>query len=111
MGHPYAERPSTAPSRYSWSAWPLPSYSWTGRTHDRHRAEIREFFGFTESSVADPADATDWLVAEVTEVERRAEQVGAELLGWLSGRRLEPPTAGRIERIVRSALDRPARRG
>ncbi|WP_223840464.1 hypothetical protein [Saccharopolyspora pogona] len=42
----------------------------------------------------------------MTEVERRAEQVRVELLGWLRGRRLEPPTAGRMERIVRSALDR-----
>lgn len=84
----------------------LASYGWTGRTHERHRAEIREFFGFTECSVADQADATDWLVAEVTEVERRAEQVRAELLGWLRGRRLEPPTAGRMDRIMRSALER-----
>jgi hypothetical protein len=73
---------------------------------ERHRAEIREFFGFRECLVADQAEATDWLVAEVTEVERRPEQVRAELLGWLRGRRLEPPTPGRIERIVRSALDR-----
>ncbi|WP_410585416.1 DUF4158 domain-containing protein [Amycolatopsis sp. lyj-108] len=92
--------------RYSWSAWPRSSCDWTGRTRERRRAEIREFFGFTESSVADQADATDWLVAEVTEVERRAEEVGAVLLSWLSGWRLEPPTAGRIERIVRSALAR-----
>ncbi|MFE3785938.1 DUF4158 domain-containing protein [Amycolatopsis sp. NPDC059090] len=88
------------------SAVELSSYGWTGRTHERHRAEIRGFFGFVECSVADQSDATDWLVAEVTEVERRPEQVRAELLGWLRGRRLEPPTAGRIDRIVRSALDR-----
>lgn len=84
----------------------LASYDWAGRTHERNRAEIREFFGFSECSVADQAGAVDWLVAEVTEVERRPEQVRAELLGWLRGRRLEPPTAGRVDRIVRSALDR-----
>lgn len=45
-------------------------------------------------------------MAEVTQVERRAEHVRAELLGWLRTRRLEAPTSGRVERMVRSALQR-----
>lgn len=36
----------------------LSSYVWSGRTYERHRVEIRAFFGFPECSVADQADAT-----------------------------------------------------
>lgn len=81
-------------------------YDWSGRTIERHRAEIRELLGLRETSLADQAEVTDWLVENVTQVERRPEQVRAELLSWCRLHRREPPSSGRINRIVRSALDR-----
>ena len=84
----------------------LESYDWSGRTVERHRAEIRELLGFRECSVADYTAAADWLVEQVTQVEREPEQVRVELLSWLRQRRLEPPAIARLNRIVRSALDR-----
>jgi TnpA family transposase len=81
-------------------------YEWSGRSIERHRAEIRELLDYQECSLVDQAAATDWLVETVTQLEHRPEQVRAELLGWCREHRREPPTSGRIDRIVRSALDR-----
>src|SRR5664279_3870514 len=81
-------------------------YEWSGRTIERHRAEIRDLLGFRECSVADYAAATDWLVQHVTQVEQQVELVRAELLGWLRRQHLEPPGSARLVRIVRSGLDR-----
>jgi hypothetical protein len=52
-------------------------YDWSGRSIERHRAEIREALGFRECSVADADKRTDWLVTNVTQAERRADQVRA----------------------------------
>ncbi len=54
--------------------------------------------------MADAELLTQWLAGEVCEVERRPELVRYELLGRCRAERIEPPAAGRIDRIVRSAL-------
>jgi hypothetical protein len=81
-------------------------YEWSGRTVERHRAQIRELLGFRECGVTDYATAADWLVEHVTQAERQVEQVRSELLGWLRREHLEPPASARLLRIIRSALDR-----
>ncbi|MGV9865705.1 DUF4158 domain-containing protein [Rhodococcus koreensis] len=81
-------------------------YEWTGRTSKFHRAQIRQALGFRECTVADAEVLTEWLVDHVTQVERSTERVREHLLAECRGRRLEPPTAGRVDRIVRSALSR-----
>ncbi|MFF7941490.1 Tn3 family transposase [Nocardia gamkensis] len=81
-------------------------YDWSGRTIEYHRAQIRQALGFRECSVADSDSLTWWLIDHVTQVERNGERVREHLLGELRRRKLEPPTAGRIDRIVRSALSR-----
>ena len=40
-------------------------YAWSGRTIERHRAEIRRFFGFRTFTVADADKLTDWLAADL----------------------------------------------
>ena len=81
-------------------------YEWTGRTSKFHRAQIRQALGFRECTVADAEMLTGCLVDHVTQVERIAERVREHLLAQCRRRRLEPPTAGRVDRIVRSALSR-----
>jgi TnpA family transposase len=81
-------------------------YEWTGRTSKFHRTQIRQALGFRECTVADAEALTAWLVQHVTQVERSAERVTEHLLAECRRRRLEPPTAGRVDRIVRSALSR-----
>jgi hypothetical protein len=84
----------------------LAFYDWSGRTIKAHRVQIRHVLGFRECSVADADKLTEWLAANVTRVERGAERVREELLARCREERIEPPTGGRIDRIVRSALHR-----
>jgi len=84
----------------------LVSFDWSGRTAERHRAEVRELLGVRECTLADQEAAVDWLVGEVTTAEQRPDQIRAELLAWLRRSGVEPPTSGRLDRMVRSARDR-----
>jgi TnpA family transposase len=81
-------------------------YDWSGRTIEYHRAQIRRALGFRECTVADADALTWWLVDEVTQVERSGERVREHLLAEIRRWKLEPPTAGRIDRIVASGLSR-----
>jgi hypothetical protein len=79
-------------------------YEWSGSTIAYHRAQIRAYLGFRECSVADADTLIEWLAVHVCEVERRPELVRDELLVRCRAERIEPPSPGRIDRIVRSAL-------
>lgn len=79
-------------------------YEWTGRTVEFHRAQIRKHFGFRECSVEDADKLTKWLATEVCELERHHDVVREQLLDRCRDQRVEPPTSGRIDRMVRSAL-------
>ncbi len=59
-----------------------------------------------ECGVADADKLTEWLVANVTQTQRSAERVREELLARCREERIEQPTGGRVDRIVRSALHR-----
>jgi TnpA family transposase len=76
----------------------------TGRTVERLRAEIRVRFGFREATVADAERLTVWLRDHVAgetggEIEPMIERLEARCREWA----IEPPTANRVERIVRAA--------
>jgi hypothetical protein len=81
-------------------------YQWSGRTIEFHRAQIRRALGFRECGVADADKLTEWLVRNVTQAERDAGQVREELLARCREERIEPPSGGRLDRMVRSALHR-----
>lgn len=57
------------------------AYAWTGRTIERHRAEIRTVFGFREFTRADEADVTAWLAAPVCPSEVRESALAEAILG------------------------------
>jgi len=82
----------------------LGSYEWVGRTNRYHQAQIREHLGFRECSVEDAEKLVAWLAAEVGEDERQRDRVREHLLARCRDQRIEPPTPGRVDRIVRSAL-------
>ena len=82
----------------------LDLYEWTGRTIEYHRAQIRQHLGFRECTVADADKLTAWLAEHVAQAERRADRVREKLLSRCRAERIEPPSPGRIERIVASAL-------
>ncbi|RYG75761.1 DUF4158 domain-containing protein [Yimella sp. RIT 621] len=82
----------------------LTRYEWSGRSIKYHRAQIRSHLGFRECSVEDADKLTSWLATEVCETERSPDRVREQLLGRCRQEQVEPPTDGRIDRMVRSAL-------
>jgi hypothetical protein len=60
--------------------------------------------GFRECSVADAEVLTAWLVDNVTQAQRGTDAVRDHLLARCRTEKIEPPTGGRVDRIVRSAL-------
>lgn len=88
------------------SATDFAFYEWSGRTIEFHRGQIRRALGFRECGVADADKLTEWLVVNVTQAERSPERVRDELLVRCREERIEPPSDGRIDRMVRSALHR-----
>ena len=88
------------------SATEIAFYEWSGRTIEFHRAQIRKSLGFRECSVADAEALAEWLVTNVTQSERSGERVREQLMARCRTELIEPPTSGRIDRIIRSALSR-----
>lgn len=82
----------------------LPDEDWQGRTLERHRAQIREFLGFREASLEDAEALTRWLGETQRPQQNEFEFLKAAVLARCRGLRLEPPTPGRVERLIRSAM-------
>ncbi len=84
------------------SAWA--EYDWHGRTIKYHRAEIRALWGFREATAEDGEALMLWLLEHVLSQERHPERIQEAALQRLRELRIEPPTADRMERLIRSAL-------
>ena len=81
-------------------------YDGRGRTAEYHRAQIREAFGFRPATVEDAENLTDWLLEEAASREYDAERLTEAARVRLRALKIEPPTAGRLERAARSSLRR-----
>jgi hypothetical protein len=79
-------------------------YEWSGSTIEYHRAQIRRHLGFLVCTAEDAGKLTAWPAASVCQAERRADRVREELLARCRAEQIEPPSAGRCDRIIRSAL-------
>ena len=84
------------------SSWA--EYDWQGRTIKYHRAEIRSLFGFREATAEDCETVMDWLREHVLAQERHPERILEAALQRFRDLKIEPPTAGRLERMLRSTL-------
>lgn len=82
----------------------LADYPWTGRTLERHRAEIREWCGFREITLQDQEALKGWLVREIIPQEHRPERLLETLFDRCRDLRIEPPTADRSQLLLSSAL-------
>lgn len=80
------------------------AYRWSGSTNDLHRSDIRDHYGYRLATVDDQQDLTEWLAVHVARSEQRPERVRRALLNEMRRHRIESPTAGRITRMVQSAL-------
>ncbi|MGH3823404.1 MAG: hypothetical protein ACRDRA_11345 [Pseudonocardiaceae bacterium] len=64
---------------------------------------MREAHGFREPTVGDEDELTGWLAAEMCPVETSRDRLRAALLARCREEKFEPPTPGRIERILGAA--------
>ena len=79
-------------------------YEWSGSSIEYHRSQIRTHLGFRTCTTADAIKLAGWLAENIAHAERRPERVREELLKHLREGRIEPPTPGRISRMVAWAL-------
>ncbi|MEU5211201.1 Tn3 family transposase [Streptomyces sp. NPDC020742] len=81
------------------------AYDWAGRAIKRHRMEIRGAFGFRECTEEDQAQLAEWLAVELCGVELSRDRLAEAVVARCRKDRLEPPTPGRIARLVGSAVN------
>lgn len=79
-------------------------YEWQGLTIERHRSQIREFLGFRESSLQDLQEVKAWLCEKVLVFEHQETHLEAAVSQRLRELKLEPPSQGQVERLIRSAM-------
>lgn len=79
----------------------LAGYEWSGRSIERHRAQIRRYLGFRRFSEADETKLADWLAGEVAATEFNDEALAEALLARCRVLQIEPPT--RVDRIIGTA--------
>ncbi|MDX9806776.1 MAG: Tn3 family transposase, partial [bacterium] len=77
-------------------------YNLNDRNSRYHKARIREYFGFRESTVEDAELLSIWLSENVECYDR--DKARAVIYEELRRRKLEPPAPDRVERIVSSAI-------
>jgi hypothetical protein len=75
----------------------------SNRTSKRHRAEIRVFFGFREATVADGIMLSELLQSHVP-LTSKLEYLTGILYENCRYLKIEPPSADRVARIVRTAI-------
>lgn len=78
-------------------------YDWQGRASHYHRAEIRQLLNFRPIQSSDFDGLRQWLMDVVLPQEVNARRIQQWLYEELKNRRIEPPTSGRLARLLNSA--------
>ncbi len=81
-----------------------PNYPWEGRMAQRHRQHIRTTLGFRPTSIQDQAVIKAWLVNDVLPEVHQPRPLEAMVYDYCRQAKLEPPSDGRLQRLVISAL-------
>jgi Domain of unknown function (DUF4158) len=76
----------------------------SGRTAERHRAEIRALFGYREATVADAKALEEWLRDQAALVGAVPGHLVARFEARCREMSIEPPSGDRIDRIVKAAI-------
>src|SRR5215510_6508285 len=82
----------------------IADYEWQGRTGARYRGRLRTALGIRPSMAGDFTAVEEWLRKEVVPWDHDARHLQDAVHAWYRSRLFEPPTGGRIERLVRSAV-------
>lgn len=81
-------------------------YDWQSRSITYHRKQIREKFGFRETTLLDEEAAVNWLTTEVWPFETNDERLLSSLRHYFRDWKIEPPTPAQTSRLIRSAQSR-----
>ncbi len=79
-------------------------YDWLGRSAKVYRVEIRTLFNFRVATVQDSQQMNQWLITQILPLEQRIEAITQRVYQRFRQLQIEPPTSGRIERLVRSSI-------
>lgn len=82
----------------------ISDYDWQGRTGKRYRGRLRTALGIRSAIAEDFKAVESWLREEVVPWDHNLRHLQEAVHEWYRSRLIEPPTAGRIERLVRSAV-------
>jgi Domain of unknown function (DUF4158) len=77
---------------------------WQGRTGKRSRGRLRTALGVRPATADDFKAVETWLREHGVPWDHHLRHLQDAVREWSRRRRLEPPTAGRIERLVRSPV-------
>ncbi len=97
--------------RFSYNAHEVPlgqygAFNWRSRNSTYQRQEIRAYCGFRVCTRKDGDTLTDWLSWSFVSRVFRVSAVTEKALVWLRQQRIEPPSAGWLQRFVDSAARR-----
>jgi hypothetical protein len=81
-------------------------FDWQGRTGMRYRSQIRAWLGFRPNTLADQEELHNWLMESALPQEHRLLHLEQIAYQHLKDQLVEPPTAGRVKRLVHSAIHR-----
>src|SRR5262249_36518658 len=80
------------------------AYDWQGRTGTRYRRHLRLFLGIRPATVADVKALETWLRTEIVPGDYDLRHLQAAVVGWCHEHHVEPPSEGRIDRVLRSLV-------
>lgn len=80
------------------------AYGWTSRTVDRHRRLIRQRLGFRAASTRETNEVAAWVQQQIMPHQRNLDALKTAFYTRCRAVQIEPPTPGRVERLLRSAL-------
>ncbi|MEO0849720.1 MAG: Tn3 family transposase, partial [Cyanobacteria bacterium J06648_1] len=75
-----------------------------GHSAKAYRGEIRRLFNFRVASVQDSEEMVTWLIEEILPDEQKNEAIRELVYQRFRELQIEPPTRGRVERLIRSAV-------
>ena len=81
------------------------TYEFNNRTYFSHKAQIREFFGFRESTDVDIKIMTNWLYENVIYHDLDMEYLKYAVYNRFRELHIEPSTPKNIERLIKSAIN------
>lgn len=82
----------------------LLAYDWDGRMIKTHRAAIRAFLDFRETTRQDEEALVSWLCQEVLGEQQQEDALLAAAYQHYQKQRIEPPTPDRLSRLLHTAL-------